>query len=435
MNRSSFPRIFTLAVLLVALTGLVARADDTRPPEKNEGFLLGTKSRLTLFGRAAIGIIDAEDSGGFNGTGYPNSSIAMPDAKLDFRYAITENVTGRLRLSVNNAAAATPDRLYVEVAKFLKQDWLNLRLGLGRINFGEACDVNNPVDNWGISNSAADVSGTDEGIMLFGDRTFQGIQPFGAPLKILYDVGVWNGAAGVLPDISSAKAWSTRLGLFLNDAWYVSGHYFSSGNIGNSAAAVTNNSSNAALSIANTMINAPGGTGTWWDRTAWEVDAQWRFAFGNRDVLKKGPRWSKSDDKLGSVSNSGLIRGNYGQFSDEPGIAAPIREGDYWSVEGVYNVTPKIYLGGVYSAVNLDGTATGRLNRVTTAIERGGQFLQGNSPQDDANSYTRATFYAGFNLTERTNIKAEYAANESDYPTAVPQPEQDYWALMLTTYF
>jgi hypothetical protein len=417
-----------MTVLSVAAVSGGARAEESKP---NEGLISGPLSRLRISGRAAVGVTGAQNSGAMAGpaTRTDEVSFVIPEAKLDFNYDITENVAGRLRLSLNNAAFNSVDRFYIDVKNLFQQNWLNLRVGLFPVAFGEEFDLNNPVENWGLSTSAANVSGSDEGILLFGAHTFRHTAPFGQPIKMVWDFGLYNGEAGVRNDLTSAKSWSGRLGFFLSDAWYLSGSYYNTGKIANQAGWST-----SPLAIAAGMNNAPTGTGRFWDRRMWELDAQWRFAIGNPDALKKPPRWSKAYDGLGQVAHSGFLRGTYGQFEDDPGAAGTTRrEGDYWAVEGVYNLTPKIYLGSRYSEVDIDGAATAALNAVTITTDRNGAFTAWTSP--NANSYSRVSIYGGYNLTERTNVKAEYAINNTRYPTAVVEPKDDYWALMLTTVF
>lgn len=408
-----FFRRIVAASLGVALIVSFSAASAAAEAAPNSGDVVGPLSRITFGGRAAIGVIGGQDSGGYQGTAYPKPSFAMPDVKLDVNYAITPNVTGRVRLNLDNATTAGGvDRLYINVRKIADRDWLNLRVGLGRIAFGECGDLNNPIDDWFVTPTAGNVCGTDEGAILFG--TFApGARAFGAPVRIGYDFGLYNGERGVMPDRSSVKAASGRLRFHLGDAFFVSGSYFNSPGI----AAGTR----SALDIARTrdegLGNAPAGAADWWDREAWEFDAQWRFAVGNPAALA-GNRWSRVTDGLGAVSHSGFMRANYGRFTDDPRRGAAKRRGDHWSIQGVYNVTPAIYLGASYSEVELDGAATALLNPVVAT-------------NPAANSYARTTVVLGYNLTERTTLKAEYNWNRAK-PVDI---KDDHWALLLTTYF
>jgi len=413
-----FRRVFSIALgtALLVVGGALAVAAEEAP---NSGNVVGPRSRITFGGRAAIGLIGAQDSGGFRGIAYPKPSFAMPDVRLDVNYAISPNVAGRVRINVDNAAIAAADRVYIVVKNLADRDWLNLRVGLGLISFGECCDLNNPIDDWFVTPTAGNVSGSDEGAILFGTLA-TAATAFGGPVKLGYDIGLYNGERGVIPDMSSAKAVSGRLRAYLGDAFFLSASYYTSHSL--SATSTSLSSLDIARTLATpTLGTRPAGTVNWWNRDAWVVNAQWRFALHNPEALA-GNRWSRVTDGLGAVAHSGFIRGVYGGFTDDPRNGAARRKGDFWSIQGVYNLTPSLYLGAGFSTINLDGTVEAHLNPVAAT-------------DPAANSYDRTTVILGYNLTERTNIKAEYNWNTAKYSVARPDLKDDHWAVLLTTHF
>jgi hypothetical protein len=106
----------------------------------------------------------------------------------------------------------------------------------------------------------------------------------------------------------------------------------------------------------------------------------------------------------------------YGQFNDEA-TSAPDREGDYWFVEALYNINPKLFLASRYSEVELDDSATAKL---------------GDSPEE-VNAYRRLGLGLGYRLTPLTQLKAEWTRNRVS--GGASEPELDQLALGIATKF
>jgi len=234
-----------------------------------------------------------------------------------------------------------------------------------KVDFGEETWSADPVNGVLASNSAASVSGNDEGLQFSGkiSNTF----PMG------WSVAVDNGTSGTGSDTTTSKAFTGKLSYNPANSLYISGSYYNSGNLKASA---------SEMSIAG-LSTAPTGA-TSWERQMLEADLRYDFVKG--DTLNP-PAYSDS---------KAFIRLNYGRCNDDvkEGTAAK-RDFNYGFAEGTYNFTKKVYLAGRYSIVDLDDSATtASLNGVT------------------ANKYQRYSLGAGYRWTDATILKLGYDWNE-----------------------
>ena len=110
------------------------------------------------------------------------------------------------------------------------------------------------------------------------------------------------------------------------------------------------------------------------------MDARYDFKKGKKPL--EPPAYSDS---------RAIVRVSYGEFNDISNIGI---HGNFGFVDGIYNLTKKIYTAGRYSFVNLDGDTTATLNSVT------------------ANEYARYSLGLGYRWSENTILKLSYDWNK-----------------------
>lgn len=322
-------------------------------------------SKLKIKGRWAAGYYKSDKSGS-----YPSGSFEAPEAKLQFGFEPDEINKIIIRMNLNNFAFTNLDYFYVDtkLSKYFNLPFeLNSRLGRLKLDFGEETWSNNPVESVLASNSAGNVSGSDEGLQLSG-KPFENI-----PLN--YSFSVTDGATGEA-ETSTAKAFTGKLAYNIIDPLYVSASYYTSGSMKNT---------NAEMGIGG-LAARPNTTNTLnWRREIWEVDLRYDFEKGKILI----PAFCDS---------KAFIRMAYGAFSDDASGAAE-RSGSFGFVEGTYNLTPKIYAASRISVIDLDSDTTASLNGVTS------------------NEYQRYSFGLGYRLTSNTLFKLGYDINDESGPS------------------
>lgn len=337
-------------------------------------------SRLKLKGRWAAGYLHSQESGSF-----PEGSFEVPDLKLQFTFQPDDTNSIVSRMSLNNAAFQTVDYLFVD-SKLLNNALfsLNSRLGRFKLDLGEETWSDNPVESILPSNSASRFTGIDEGVQLSGN--------IGSDNPVKWSFSLTNGTSGVGSDTTTAKAIAAKLGYNPIKPLYLSATYYNS---------LTLKASNSDVTIAG-LATPPSGA-TKWSRQVWELDARYDLCKGK---LLNPPAYSDS---------KAFIRLAYGQFIDDAKVVSD-REGDYGFIEGLWNVTKRLYLATRYSMVDLEGKTTASLNGIT------------------ANRHIRTSLGFGYRLTSATILKTEYSFNDED-SVAGGDPDNDLISALVVSSF
>ena len=357
--------------------------ETAKPAEACHVDLDKVTSKLKIKGRWAAGFYDT----GRDGL-YPSGSFEVPEAKIQFGFAPDDINNIIMRMSLNNAAFNSLDYFYVD-SKLSKAFNLpfeaNSRLGRMKLDFGEETWSNNPVESVLASNSAGNVAVSDEGIQLSGK-----LKALGQPLG--WAASVTNGSTAIGSDTSTSKAFTGKLSYNIFDPLYASASYYNSGRM---------RSAVSEMSVAG-LSSRPTGATTW-DREIWEADLRYDFQKG-----KKTAAPLLSDSKA-------ILRLAYGGFSDSA-TAGSNRDGDFGFVEGIYNITPKIYGAGRASFVDIDGSDTATLNSAT------------------ANEVQRYSLGGGYRWTDNTILKLGYDWNKED-GTGVQDVSNDQVSAIVTSQF
>src|SRR3989338_102248 len=226
-------------------------------------------SKLKLKGRWAAGYFDSEELGSYN-----NGSFAIPEAKLQFTFQPDDINSVVIRLSANNAVVATSpsaafDYFFLETNIMKLTPWekspftLASRIGRQKIDYGEETWSNNPVEGALPSNSAANASGNDEGLLLFGK--------IGKANPLSWYFGVYNGNSNSASfnDNNWPKAFSGRVGYNLLAPLYVSASYYYSSQL---------DTVNSEASLAG--LATPPSNALKWIRQMGEADIRYDFKKG-----------------------------------------------------------------------------------------------------------------------------------------------------------
>jgi len=358
--------------LALACTALNAQTPTPPTPPAPPTVQTAAKgSLLKIDGRIFAGLFSSETNGA-----YPIRTLAIPDAKLRFTFTPGKDITVVNRLSLSNAKVGDPDYFYVDL-----NNWGGalpghlLRVGKMKEDVGEETWTDNPAENILITNSASAVGGYDGGVSFRGPIT-------GA---FTYSLAAFNGSGDVTAAKTNAAPVAVKIGGAPADNLYLSGSYYTTGNLG---------ANSAALKVANLTAVPTGATN--WKRSLWEVDARWNYG-------KSGIKSTIGSDP----SVPFQLAAAYGQLTDDATGAAD-RDGNYWYIEGLYNATPTIYLASRSSQVSLDNGATAKIADSPVAV----------------NEYTRFSFGAGYRLTPLAHLKAEYTINDTSGGASEPKLNQ-----------
>lgn len=330
-------------------------------------------SKLKLKGRFAAGYYDAGKTLSAPG------SWEAPEGKIQFSFEPDTINTVVMRFNLNNATFNNLDYFYLQSKDFipyLKNTPFSLsgKIGRFKLGFGEETWSDNPVEGILPSNSAPKTGASDEGLELNGKIKLDKIKIANYTLRPLgWVVSVSDGNSGVGSDLNSSKAFMGKVYYTPISPLYLSMSYYDSGKLG---------AQNAEMSIAGLVSKMTGATS--WHRRIWEADA--RYDFGKGKKPQDPPVYSDS---------KAILRLSYGSFHDLTSTAGAVeRAGNFGFVDGIYNLTKKIYTAARYSFVNLDGDTTATLNSVT------------------ANEYNRYSLGLGYRWSENTILKLSYDWNK-----------------------
>lgn len=360
------------------------REAEARRPEAVEAATRGSKIKVD--GRLFAGVVDTGSQGAF-----PNRSLDIPDAKLRFTFAPSKDITIVNRFSTNRAATSGFDYFYVDLNNLGGLSGHTLRIGKMKIDVGEETWTDNPVESILITNSVSHVSGYDEGISLRG--------PLGRSRRpVCYSLAVLHGNKDFVA-ANGELAWAAKVGGAATDHLYLSASYLATGDLVKKDGTLDKPDFKVAE-----LVEAPAGASAW-SRKLWEVDVRWNYgAAGVKPAIvsEPAPRFQAA--------------AAYGEFTDAA-TPVPDREGKYWFLEALYNLSPRIFFAGRHSEVALDDGATAKL---------------GDSPVP-VNAYRRLSLGLGYRVTPLTQLKVEWTRNRTS--GGAPAPDLDQFAVGLATKF
>ncbi len=317
---------------------------------------------VNLSGEGGVGVFSSQADGR-----YPNTDFRVNEARMYADAPIWEDVYfhGELDLATpeNDSLEAELGELYLDFGD-VSQLWgrdemLSIRAGRMNIPFGEEYLTRNAIDNPLILNSVSDLWGIDAGVELYGRLG-----------KFSYVAAVQNGGYEVT-DGNGDKAVTARLGYDPTRWLHLSVSGMRTGDLS------VQNDHWSAMWFGNGWFQSIGGTGT----TTFNLN----LVEGDVDMT-----WSRGQVKM---------FGGYIHYSDNDPAGHNRRDMYYYSLEGVADITRKLYAATRFSQVFANNgypiPGEGNFNDYYYA--------------DPTTQLWRLSLGAGYRFSKQLVIKVEYA--------------------------
>jgi hypothetical protein len=297
------------------------KIDSSKPPEPSssddsEGLLKKPfgKGNLILSGEAGIAFYSQGSKGMFR-----HADFRVDEAKLFLDAKLWDDVYFFTELNIREREE--PDKwmyvgeMYVDFETPLKkwnQRWINLRVGRFDTPFGEEYISRDAIDNPLISHSLSDIWAVDEGAEVYGVLG-----------KWRYYAAVQNGGLPTGRDYTSDKAVAAKVSYQPKDWLYFSASAMRTGTLDVTADKFS------ALWFGNGFFRAIGPPATTSRFAAELVEGDVKTTFSRGHILGAGGYVHAAD--LEPTRNQ--------------------RDMYYYFLEGMYDVTPKLYAAGRFSQI------------------------------------------------------------------------------------
>jgi hypothetical protein len=271
--------------------------------------------------------LSAEGGAAFFNTGkegaFPNSEFRVDEARLFVEAPVLENVYFFTEINLMTREA---EDLSVQLGEAyldfenVSQLWnrdrqLNIRLGRMYIPFGEEYLSRYAIDNPLISHSLTDIWGVDEGIEFYGN-----MGNFG------YVLAVQNGGPSGVRDFNGDKSVSGRLSFDPNRWLHLSASGLRTGD-----------------------LQKPGD---YWSEL-W-FGNNWFFPFASATANVYHANLAQGDVEIRLPHGHIAAFGGYARYDDNDPARIDRRDIFYYSVEGVHDITHKLYGGVRFSQILVD---------------------------------------------------------------------------------
>jgi hypothetical protein len=274
--------------------------------------------RVSLSGEGGAGFFNTGSKGAF-----PNSEFRVDEARLFVEAPVLENVYFFTEINLMTREAADLSvqlgEAYLDfenVSQLWNRDrWLNVRLGRMYIPFGEEYLFRYAIDNPLISHSLPDIWGVDEGIEFYGKIG-----------KVSYALAVQNGGPSGVRDFNGDKSVSGRLSFDPNPWLHLSASGLRTGD-----------------------LQKPGD---YWSEL-WFGNA-WFYPFGPTNATIYHANLAEGDIEIRLPHGHLKAFGGYAHFEDNAPAQIDRRDIFYYSVEGVYDITHKLYGAARFSQILVD---------------------------------------------------------------------------------
>jgi len=297
---------------------------DRLESEVKDGYATTKPAGIFSLGKVSL---SGEGGAGFFNTGsegaFPNSEFRMDEARLFVEAALLENVYffGEIDLMTREAPdlSVRLGEAYIDfenVSQLWDKDrWLNIRLGRMYIPFGEEYLSRYAIDNPLISHSLPDIWGVDEGIEFYGKIG-----------KGSYALAVQNGGPSGVRDFNGDKSVAGRLSYDPNQWLHLSASGMRTGD-----------------------LERPGDywSELWFGNT-------WFFPFGSTNANIYHANLAEGDIEIRLPRGHLKAFGGYAHYDDNDPARIDRRDIFYYSVEGVYDFTRKLYGAARFSQILVD---------------------------------------------------------------------------------
>jgi hypothetical protein len=274
--------------------------------------------KVSLSGEGAAGFFNTGSQGAF-----PNSEFRVDEARLFVEAAVLENVYFFTEINLMTREAQDLSvqlgEAYIDfenVSQLWNKDrWLNIRLGRMYIPFGEEYLSRYAIDNPLISHSLPDIWGVDEGIEFYGK--------FG---KVSYALAVQNGGISGVRDFDADKSVAGRLSYDPNRWLHLSASGMRTGDLQKPG-----DFSSELWFGGGFFLPFDSTTATIFHANLVEGDVEFRLPLGRLRAF-----------------------GGYAHFDDNDPQHIDRRDIFYYSVEGVHDITHKLYGAARFSQILSD---------------------------------------------------------------------------------
>jgi hypothetical protein len=357
--------------------------------EVKDGYATAKPAGNFSFGKVSL---SGEGGAGFFNTGsqgaFPKSEFRVDEARLFVEAAVLENVYffGEINLMTREAQDLSVQlgEAYIDfenVSQLWDRDrWLNIRLGRMYIPFGEEYLSRYAIDNPLISHSLPDIWGVDEGIELYGKIG-----------KVSYALAVQNGGPSGVRDFNGDKSIAGRLSYDPNQWLHLSASGMRTGD-----------------------LQRPGDL---WSEL-WFGNG-WFYPFGSTTADIFHANLAEGDVEIRLPRGHLKAFGGYAHFEDNAPAQIDRRDIFYYSVEGVHDITRKLYGAARFSQILADKglpvVGNGALN----------QFLFG----PPTTEIWRLSLGLGYRWSQNLVFKGEYSFERGKQVNGDHREHEDLFAL------
>jgi hypothetical protein len=339
--------------------------------------------------------ISAEGGVGYFHTGsdgqYPTGSFRVDEAKLFLESPVWNNtyLYGELDLVTREAADEFfhLGEFYIDFENILShwtdKSWLNLRVGRLYIPFGEEYNSRYVFDNPLISHSLSDLWGVDEGVEIYGSA-------YGFD----YAFAVQNGGHPTLQDFTGDKSLAGRIGY----------------NFGQRARVSFSGMRTGTVSAANDMFSE-----------TWFGGAFFRAIGQPASTTTFEAQLFELDTQIFWKSGHLKLAGGHFEYDDNDSTADNSRGGFYYYVEGVQNLTKKVYTAARFSQIHsADGMPI-------LGYGNWGKYYFGALTHD----VWRLSLGLGYKFSDNLIAKVEYTLEQGEFSNGMDRGHNNFFGAEL----
>ena len=286
-------------------------SETSEAPTKETSFGL---NKVMISGEGGMGYFKTQSDGRF-----PNGDFRVDEAKLVVEAPVYENVYffSEINLQIRESFDLTVQlgECYLDFENISrlwdKDEMLNLRLGRMYIPFGEEYIYRYAIDNPLISHSLTDFWGVDEGVELYGRIG-----------KVSYVVAVQNGGDNQANDYTVDKSVAGRLSYDPAKWLHLSASAMRTGDL-------------APQDLWSDLYIANG----------------WFVPLGGTNTTRFHANLVEGDIEVRLPHARVRAFGGWARYDDNDPVSNNRRDLYYYSVEGVYDFTKKLYAAGRFSEI------------------------------------------------------------------------------------
>jgi hypothetical protein len=354
------------------------------PRESVKSATAGTLGKVSISGEGGVGFFNSGSEGQF-----PKGQFRVDEARLFVETPLLDEVYffGELNLMTREASDLSLQlgECYLDfenVSRLWHRDgMLNLRIGRMDTPFGEEYLARYAIDNPLISHSLSDVWGVNAGLELYGRLG-----------KFSYVAAVQNGGADVTRNYDADKSVSARLA-FDPESWL---HLSISG-------------------MRTGDLKAPeDSTSQLWFGNGWFVP------FGSANTTRFHANLAEGDIQIRWRRGHVRAFGGYANYDDNDPAANNRRDIYYYSVEGVHELTRKLYAGVRYSQIFAD-----KGYPITGNGDMGTYLFSGELTKE----IWRLSLGLGYRFSQNLVLKAEYTFERGRELDGESRNHEDFFGL------